>query len=390
MKKATKRLLVTLAILSVIAFIVYVRLQPVRAFNDQTPYKGTFNFNSVNPQYDPAKKTVLVMADNNCTEMFDMMAPFYLFSATGKANVFIVAEKKTPITMKQGPYVLPHFTFSEIDSIKMRADVIVIPYMNDPEGQVKTQWIRDHYSDSTRILSICDGAWTAAATGLYDGKLLTAHASDFEKVKKGFTKPIWVQQVSYTQSGNLFSTAGVSNAVEGSLAVINDLFGRETMQSVLKDVNYYRKDIQKDHRSVALNTRGIVSALTKMIFRKNTDVGILLQDGVSEFDLAGIFDSYNRTLPSSIKAFLANGTTVTSKFGLTLIPTGDWRSANIDELHVIKPRSLSQQDLLKFKNAEIVSYQHDENYIINTCLERISKEYGDQFQKLVRTALDYN
>ena len=92
------------------------------------------------------------MADNNNTEMFDMMAPYYLFSSTHKANVYIVAEKKYPITMKKGPYVLPQFTFDEVDSMKLRADVIVIPFMNDPAGQVKVNWIKHHYSDSTIIL----------------------------------------------------------------------------------------------------------------------------------------------------------------------------------------------------------------------------------------------
>ena len=307
------------------------------------------------------------MADNNNTEMFDMMAPYFLFNSTHKANVYIVAEKKYPIAMKKGPYILPHFTFGEVDSMKFRADVIVIPFMNDPAGQVKVDWIKHHYSDSTIILSICDGAWTAAATGLYDGKLLTCHATDFEKVKKNFSKPQWVQQVSYTQSGNLFSTAGVSNAVEGSLAVISTLFGTETMQSVLKEIDYYKKDIQTEHKSIAVNGSAIFSGFTKVVFTKNKNIGVLLQDSISELELAGIFDSYNRTLPSSIKAFVTNGTTVTTKYGLTLIPTGDMKLSEIDELHVMKPEALSKQDSLQLKNLEIVAYHSDGKYILNEC-----------------------
>jgi len=391
MKKFIKRLLIALVSLAVIAFIVYLRLQPVRELNKLPTYQGTLNFNFASPKYDESKRTVFIMADNNNTEMFDMMAPYYLFSSTHKANVYIVAEKKYPITMKKGPYVLPQFTFDEVDSMKLRADVIVIPFMNDPAGQVKVNWIKHHYSDSTIILSICDGAWTAAATGIYDGKLLTCHATDFEKVKKNFSKPQWVQQVSYTQSGNLFSTAGVSNAVEGSLAVISKLFGKEKMQSVLKEINYYKKDIAKDHKSIAVNGNAIVSGFTKVVFGKNKNVGILLQDGISEFELAGIFDSYTRTLPSSIKAFVMNGTSVTTKYGLTLIPTGDMKLYEIDELHVMHPESLSKQDSLKLKDVEIVAYHHsNEIYIINQCLENIKEQYGDKFQNLVKLALDYN
>jgi len=274
--------------------------------------------------------------------------------------------------------------------MKFRADVIAIPFMNDPAGRVKVDWIKRHYSDSTIILSICDGAWTAAATGIYDGKLLTCHATDFEKVKKNFSKPQWVQQVSYTQSGNLFSTAGVSNAVEGSLAVIRALFGKETMQSVLKEIDYYKKDIPAEHKSIAVNGSAIFSGFTKVVFTKNKNVGVLLQDRISEFELAGIFDSYNRTLPSSIKAFVTNGTTVTTKYGSTLMPTGDMKLSEIDELHVMKPEALSKQDSLHLKNLEIVAYHSDGKYIINECLERINQQYGDKFENLVKLALDYN
>jgi len=124
--------------------------------------------------------------------------------------------------------------------------------------------------------------------------------------------------------------------------------------------------------------------------KKNKNVGVLLQDSISEFELAGIFDSYNRTLPSSIKAFVTDRTTVTTKYGLTLIPTGDVKLSRIDELHVMKPETLSKRDSLQLKNPEIVAYHSDGTYIINECLERISKQYGDRFQNLVKQALDYN
>ncbi|MBK5279203.1 MAG: hypothetical protein JJE09_10110 [Bacteroidia bacterium] len=47
-----------------------------------------------------SKKNVFIVADNVGTEMFDMMAPFYLFSSTGEANVYIVAEHRSAIIVK--------------------------------------------------------------------------------------------------------------------------------------------------------------------------------------------------------------------------------------------------------------------------------------------------
>jgi transcriptional regulator GlxA family with amidase domain len=47
-------------------------------------------------------------------------------------------------------------------------------------------WIKKHFTPETKMLTICDGASTGAATGFYDGKPITCHASDFEAVKKHF------------------------------------------------------------------------------------------------------------------------------------------------------------------------------------------------------------
>jgi transcriptional regulator GlxA family with amidase domain len=136
--------------------------------------------------------------------------------------VYIIAKNKYPVNVKKGLFLLPQMTFSEADSLLLKADVIVIPaqigaMQKNQQDSIVINWIKDHYTGTTRILSICDGAVTAAATGIYDGKLLTTHASDYPIVKVPYTKPIWVQNVSVTQSGNLFSTAGVSNATKAAL-----------------------------------------------------------------------------------------------------------------------------------------------------------------------------
>jgi transcriptional regulator GlxA family with amidase domain len=332
------------------------------------------------------------MADNNNTEMFDMMAPYYLFNATGKANVYLVAQNIYPISMNKGPFILPHFSYSEIDSLKMHADVIVIPYMGEEAtSPKKINWIKNHYTDSVIILSICDGAWTAAATGLYDGKPLTAHATDYEKVKKEYTKPRWVQGVTYTEDGNLFSTGGVSNATDGSLAVINKLFGRDVMLSVMKSVNYPYPELQKEHNSIALNKDAILSALNKMLFKENKKLGVLIQDSISEIELAAIFDTYHRTLPSSMHAYSFNNTSVTTQYGLILLPTDSFHTSKIDELEIMNPEVQTKLDSIKFKNTIVIPhYSVQGKYIINECLDRIETQNGSEFKNLVKLALDYN
>jgi len=393
MKKIKKALLITVTTLLVLSIVLYFALPQVFSQKIKV-YKGSDNLAWSKPAYDKAKKTVIIIADNDGTEMFDLMAPFYLFNATEKANVYVVSEKKAPILLVNSLFILPHYSFSEIDSLQITPDVIVIPnltiHLKTPPKSSTVNWIRKHYTGSNIILSICDGSATAAATGLYDGKPITTHATDYKTLQKQFPKAGWVRNISVTESGNLYSTAGVANAVEGSLTVIKRVFGEHTMQSVLHNVAYPHPDIKVEHQSQVVNNGAIIRIASKMLFRKNYKIGVLLADSLNEFELASILDTYMRTFPKSINSFSVGAKNITSKYGLTLYPTGDLQKDQVNEVHVLNSKSVTPPEDL-FTNASIIQYSAERKlYPIEICLERIAALYGTSFKNCVKLTLDYN
>jgi transcriptional regulator GlxA family with amidase domain len=382
-------------ILIILAIIVLNGCQSIKTFTKKPEqYHGDNNFSWQVPAFDASKKNVFIVANTKSTELFDMIAPFYLFNTTEKANVYIVAEKKSPIQIKDKLYVLPQITFDEIDSLNLHADVIVIPFIgviDTNQNPVIVNWIKSHYTETTKILSICDGAATAAATGLYDGKPLTCHASDYALVTPHFIKPLWVQQVSVTHSGNLYGTAGVSNAVDGSLMVINDLFGRETMQDVMVNIHYRYPEIKLEHQSIAVDTKAKLIIIKKVLFRKNRHVGVLLQEGANELQLASILDTYSRTFPKSFEAHILNGTTVKTKYGLTIVSTQQNELTTKSELHVLNANALSKEESALLKKINVVGYDNSLNeYPIDVCTKRIATQYGSKFANVSKILLDYN
>jgi len=357
-------------------------------------WQGDNNFESRIPDYSPVNKNVFIIADAKMTVLFDMLAPFYLFNSTEKANVYIIAKDKTPILIKRDLFVRPQLTFDEADSMKLQADVIVIPALSkrdEHQDTVVVNWIKAHFSEQTKLLAICDGASTAAATGLYDGKPLTCHASDFDGLKLHFSKPDWVQNIAVTKSGNLYSTAGVSNAVEGSLVVINDMFGKETMENVLTNIYYPATEVKTTHNSIAVNNSHKFIVAKKIMFRKNRKIAVLIEDGVDEFEMASLIETYGRSLPASFTVFNLNASTITTKYGLTLINTEITAIKEIDELHLLKARTFSKEEELYFSKTQNISYDNrQDQYFINICLERIGKQYGNKFEDFVKVSLDYN
>ena len=369
--------------------------RPIRNFTTKpTPWSGQSITTSKLPVYDPAKKTVFIIGDDKLTELFDMLAPFYLFNATEKANVYIVAKEQTPILIKKDLFVCPQLTFREADSMHLLADVIVIPALSIRDGHQDTMvisWIKNHFSPTTRMLTICDGASTGAATGLYDGKPITCHASDLEVIKPHFNKPNWVQQVTVAKAGNLFSTAGVSNAVEGSLSVINEIFGTETTKKVAAIVNYPHEEIRLSHKSIALTGGNKFEVIKKVFFKRNKDIAVLLQNGMSEFAMASMIDTYGRTFPASFKTYILNDTTIRTRYGLSLIYTGNNSIKGLDELHVMMPETFSEVDESFFKKTNIIRYENLQNqYLFDVYFNRIGDQYGHQFEKFIKISLDYN
>jgi len=357
-----------------------------------TAFRGTIRSVSNQIHYDSLKPNVFIVADNKLTELFDMLAPFYLFNLTKKANVYIVAGEKTPILIKRDLYVLPQLTFTDIDSMKLKAAVIVVPALSirdEHQDAHLIAWLKSHVSPETKMLAICDGASTVAATGLYDGKYLTCHASDYAEVKSHFKKPLWIQNVNVTKNGNLFSTAGVSNAVEGSLTIINELFGEETTRAVISDIYYPETDIKTIHRSTPIDFKGKYIIAKKIIFSQNKNIGILLENGMNEFKMISILDTYGRTFPKSFKAFYLRDSIVQSKFGLIFIATANNSMQNLDELHIPGPKAANDLHLLNHGKTTVITYAENK-YPIDICLNRISLQYGYKFENVVRLLLDYN
>jgi putative intracellular protease/amidase len=342
--------------------------------------------------YDSLKSNVFIVADSKLTELFDMLAPFYLFNLTQKTNVYILAKDKMPILIKRDLYVLPQMTLAEADSLNLKASVIIVPALSirdEHQDTILIGWLRSHVGPETKMLAICDGASTAAATGLYDGKYLTCHASDFPEVKSHFKSPIWIQNVNVTKSGNLFSTAGVSNAVEGSLTIINELFGPETTRNVISEIYYPATEIRTAHLSAPVKFHDKWIIAKKVISSSNKNIGILLENGMNEFKMVSILDTYGRTFPKSFKVFYLNDSIIKSKYGLTFIAVGNNSMKDLDELHIPGPATTKEVHLPKNFNAAIITYTEDK-YPIDICLSRILLQYGQKFENVVRLLLDYN
>jgi transcriptional regulator GlxA family with amidase domain len=394
-KNRINNLMTTCVLTCFFTIMMATRCQPIREFQTFDTYQSKQTFEQPPPSFEAEKQTVVLIADNEGTEIFDLLAPFYLFNATGQANVYILAPENKAIVLRKGLFIFPHDTFESFDQKGLTPNLIVIPNLStmkaDSLNPEIIDWISSNYDATNRVLSVCDGALAAAATGLYDDQPITTHASDLKLVSKQFNKPKWVKDVSVTQSGRLYSTAGVSHAVEGSLEVIRDMFGEDCMRKVMKQIDYPYAEPKSDHQSVPISFAHKLQIVNKVLFKGNRRLGVLLYEGVSEFELAAVLDTYHRTFPASIKTFAPDNYPIRSANGLKLIPTGQFGKDETDEMHLLRKNSNRVDAPKGLVSDELISHSAvEQGYIFDDLLSRIEESYGPKFRQVVAVLLDYS
>ena len=97
------------------------------------------------------------------------------------------------------------------------ADTIVLPGRDDPTAPVPDAVIarlRAAHARGARLVSICVGAFTLAATGLLDGQRATTHWAATDLLRTSHPKVTVDPDVLYVDQGNLLTSAGASAGVD--------------------------------------------------------------------------------------------------------------------------------------------------------------------------------
>src|SRR5690606_452085 len=90
--------------------------QPIKEFHKTSVYNKSFipvNIKHINQELP----VIIIVASNSGTEIFDLLAPFYIFSSTQQFNVLLVAPEKKPFLLWKGVFAMPHFSINEIQHL---------------------------------------------------------------------------------------------------------------------------------------------------------------------------------------------------------------------------------------------------------------------------------
>jgi AraC family transcriptional activator FtrA len=116
------------------------------------------------------------------------------------------------------------------------AGTIVIPgwKLDEPVPPVLIRALRRAHSDGARLVSICSGVFVLAATGLLDGKRVTAHWRHADRLIARYPNLHVEPDVLYVDEGSILTSAGSTAGIDLGLHIIRLDYGAEIANEIAR------------------------------------------------------------------------------------------------------------------------------------------------------------
>lgn len=169
-------------------------------------------------------------------QIIDYTGPYEVFGQAG-FRVFTVAAGAEPVTTNMGMKVTPTYTLDNAPDAK----VVVVPgggvdaAASDPRI---LGWLRERAPRVEHLLTVCNGAFILAGTGLLDGLTATTFYDLIPSLRETAPKTRVVADQRFVDNGKIITTAGLSSGIDGSLHVIERLRGKGKAQQVALNMEY--------------------------------------------------------------------------------------------------------------------------------------------------------
>ena len=169
-------------------------------------------------------------------DQMDFTGPFEVLSRLPGARIHAVWKDLAPVRDVFGLILTPSAT---IETALPDLDVLLVPgglgQLPLMDNEAILSWLRARAATARFILSVCTGALTLGAAGLLHGRRATTHWNSLDLLP--YFGAI-AEDARVVVDGNLFSTAGVSAGIDGSLRLAAALAGDAAAQRIQLDMQY--------------------------------------------------------------------------------------------------------------------------------------------------------
>ncbi|MBW8878485.1 MAG: DJ-1/PfpI family protein [Acidobacteria bacterium] len=169
-------------------------------------------------------------------QIIDYTGPYEVLGQAG-FRVFTVAASAASITTSMGMKVTPAYALADAPP----ADVLVIPggdTRSTLADAAVLAWVRERARPARHVLTVCNGAFILAKTGLLDGLTATTFYDLIPQLRETAPKVHVVADRRFVDNGQIITTAGLSSGIDGALHVVERMLGTGRAQQVALNMEY--------------------------------------------------------------------------------------------------------------------------------------------------------
>lgn len=164
----------------------------------------------------------------------ELMAPYDVLEHTryrDEANYIactVIAETTEPLKTAEGIWITPHHSFADAPEL----DIVILPsgehsMDSDLENTAYIDYLKKVIANARWVISLCDGAFPFAATGVLDGKIATTFPGDRDAFAERFPRIDVRYDVRFVVDGRFITSVGGAPSYEPAFWLVDHLYGRE-------------------------------------------------------------------------------------------------------------------------------------------------------------------
>ena len=164
----------------------------------------------------------------------ELMAPFDVLQhsiyrdSSDYIRCFIVTPEGKPFLTSEGIRITPDYSFANAP----RLDILVIPSTEtsmsaDLQNGAFMSWLKRAVKEASHVLTLCDGAFSLAATGALDHRTATTFPGDREEFARRFPQIKVRFDVNFVADGKYLTSVGGAASYEPALYLVEKLYSRE-------------------------------------------------------------------------------------------------------------------------------------------------------------------
>jgi putative intracellular protease/amidase len=185
-------------------------------------------------------------------QIIDFTGPYEIFGWAGY-KVVTISEDGKPLTANMDLQLTPTHSFANAPKL----DILVVPggdIQNARRSAATLDWVKASAPTAKHVLSVCNGAFILAETGLLNGLSATTFYRALDDFKKSYPHINTLSNQRLVDNGKLITAGGLSAGIDAALHIVSKAQGIAKAKTVAMNVEY---PWQPDHGFVRGNMADI-------------------------------------------------------------------------------------------------------------------------------------